>query len=255
MLRTRWLMLTAGLLTGVLVIGGRRIYGRRSLERISSQEGLDDPDVAQAYGRMAAMPQMALMRRLVARRAAALCALGEAVDIGCGTGSLAIELARQAPELHVTGVDLAPEMLVQAQENADRASIGGRTTFRRGDAGRLPFEGKSLDLIVSTLSLHHWADPIAVFNEIDRVLRPGSAFLVADLRRDMPSPAYVLVWLATRLVVPEALRHVNEPLASRDAAYDPYEVAKLAQSSRLTGWRITTGPLWLILEGKKTEAR
>ncbi len=255
MAKTRWFALTAGAMAGVLAIGGWRIYSRRSLERSPSKEGLDDAAVAQAYGRIVAIPQMALMRLLVVRRAAALCAAGEAVDLGCGTGLLAIELAQQAPGLHITGIDLAPEMLVQAQENAGRANLGSRTTFRPGDAGRLPFKDRSLDLVVSTLSLHHWADPVTVFNEIDRVLRPGGAFLVADLRRDMPPPAYVLVWFATHCIVPEVLRRINEPLASRNAAYDPYEAAKLAQSSRLTGWRITTGPLWLVIEGTKAGAR
>ncbi len=255
MAKTRWYALTAGAMAGALAVGGWRIYSQRSLERSPGAEGLDDAAVAQAYGRIAAIPQMALMRLLVARRAAASCAIGEAIDIGCGTGLLAIELAQQAPGLHITGIDLAPEMLMQARENADRANIGSRTSFRSGDAVRLPFEDRSLDMVVSTLSLHHWADPVAVFNEIDRVLRPGGAFLVADLRRDMPPPAYVLVWFATHCVVPAVVRRINEPMASRNAAYDPYEAAKLAQSSRLTGWRITTGPLWLIIAGTKAGAR
>jgi ubiquinone/menaquinone biosynthesis C-methylase UbiE len=56
-------------------------------------------------------------------------------------------------------------------------------------------------------------------NEINRVLRPGSAFLIFDLRRDMSAPFYLLLWFATRLIVPSALRDVNEPLGSRNSAY------------------------------------
>ena len=250
MSKGKWLTISAGLLAGVTMAGGWRVYSRRSMERIPSAEGLDDPAIAQAYGRVAALPQMALMRRLVAQRATALCAVGEAADIGCGTGLLATELARQAPDLHITGVDLAAEMLAQAQEHAAQMDMAGRVTFRLGNGNRLPFEDRSLDLAVSTLSLHHWADPVGVFDEIARVLRPGGAFLIADLRRDMPPPFYLLVWFATRVVVPPTLRHIGEPLASRNAAYDPYEVARLAQTSRLTGWRMTTGPLWLTVEGK-----
>jgi ubiquinone/menaquinone biosynthesis C-methylase UbiE len=254
MSKSKWLALSAGLLAGVAVAGGWRVYSRRSAERIPSAEGLDDPAIAQAYGRVAASPQMALMRRLVAQRATALCSVGEAADIGCGTGLLATELARQAPDLHVTGVDLAAEMLAQAQEHAARMDMAGRVTFRLGNGNRLPFEDRSLDLAVSTLSLHHWADPVGVFNEIARVLRPGGAFLIADLRRDMPPPFYLLVWFATRVVVPPTLRRIGEPLASRNAAYDPYEVARLVQTSRLTGWSMATGPLWLTVEGKITGA-
>jgi ubiquinone/menaquinone biosynthesis C-methylase UbiE len=250
MSKGKWLAISAGLLAGVAMAGGWSVYSRRAIERIPSAEGLDDPAIAQAYGRVAALPQMALMRRLVAQRATALCAVGEAADIGCGTGLLATELARQAPDLHITGVDLAAEMLAQAQEHAAGMGMAGRVTFRLGNGNRLPFEDRSLDLAVSTLSLHHWADPVGVFNEIARVLRPGGAFLIADLRRDMPPPFYLLVWFATKVVVPPTLRRIGEPLASRSAAYDPYEVARLAQTSRLTGWRMTTGPLWLTVEGK-----
>jgi ubiquinone/menaquinone biosynthesis C-methylase UbiE len=251
MSRPRWFALSAGLLAGAVAAAGWRIYGQRTRERVPSAEGLDDPAIAQAYGRIAALPHMAFMRRLTAQRATALCAVGEAADIGCGAGQLAIELARQAPDLRVTGVDLAVEMLAQAQALAARAGTSDRVTFRLGSGNRLPFEDHALDLVVSTLSLHHWVDPVGVINEIARVLRPGGAFLIADLRRDMPPPFYLLVWFATRVVVPPTLRRINEPLASRNASYDPYEVARLVQISRLTGWHMATGPLWLIVEGKK----
>jgi hypothetical protein len=45
------------------------------------------------------------------------------------------------------------------------------------------------------------------------------------------------------------LRRVNEPLGSRDAAFSLQEAADLAEQSRLTGWRVTRGPLWLTIEG------
>ena len=52
-----------------------------------------------------------------------------------------------------------------------------------------------------------------------------------------------LLWFG--IVVPAALRRVNEPLGSRNAAYTPGEAARLAEQSRLSGWRVTRGPLWL----------
>jgi ubiquinone/menaquinone biosynthesis C-methylase UbiE len=130
--------------------------------------------------------------------------------------------------------------------------VGDRISFRKGDAVQIPFPDASLDLVTSTLSLHHWSEPIAVLDELARVLRPGGAFLILDLRRDLAAPFYLLLWFATRCVVPRALRRVHEPLGSRNAAFTPGEAADLARQSRLRGWRVTRGPLWLTIEGNMT---
>ena len=162
-------------------------------------------------------------------------------------------MAGQARDLHVTGVDLSDEMLAQAHENARNAGLATQVSFRPGDAQQIPFPDGSLDLVVSTMSLHHWSDPVSVLNEIARVLRPGGSFLILDLRRDMLAPGYLLIWFATNVVVPPALRRVQEPLGSRNAAYTLWEAMEMAEQSSLDGWRVTAGPLWLTIEGKIPE--
>ena len=246
-MRNRDKILFLGL--AALTTAGAWLYRLRPYGRIPSPEGLDDPEVARAFGWVSRMPHMRLMRRLVAARAVRMASQGEAVDLGCGPGQLAITLAHQAPELHVTGVDLSDEMLAQAHENAECAGLANRVSFRIGDAQQIPFPDCSLDLVVSTFSLHHWSDPIPVLNEVARVLRPGGSFLVFDLRRDMPALGYLLNWFATNIVVPPALRRAQEPLGSRNAAYTLREATELAEQSHLTGWRVAAGPVWLIIEG------
>jgi ubiquinone/menaquinone biosynthesis C-methylase UbiE len=196
---------------------------------------------------------MRLMRRYVVRRATRMAARGEAVDLGCGPGYLAVEMAREAPELHVTGVDLSDEMLAEAEDYARRHDMDQAVSFRKGDVQQIPFADGSVDLVVSTLSLHHWGDPVAVLNEVARVLRPGGSFLIFDLRRDLSAPVWLLLWVVTGFVVVPALRRANEPLASRNAAYTPLEAHDLAERSRLRGWRVTRGPLWLIIEGDQQD--
>ena len=248
--RTRATFLT-GLSAGLALAAGASIYRQRSQARIPCSEDLDDdPAVAEAFGRITEMPQMRVLRGLVAWRTLGLCRAGRAADLGCGAGQLAVELAQAAPELHVTGVDLSNLLLGQALRRAAAAGLAHRVDFRTGDAERTPFEAGSLDLVVSTLSLHHWRDPVAVLDEVARILRPGGAFVIFDLRRDMAPPLYVLLWLVTRYIVPRALRRAEEPLGSRNAAYTPEEAAGLAQASRLTGWRVARGPFWLSIEGK-----
>ena len=100
------------------------------------------------------------------------------LDIGCGPGDLAAMLAKRLPQVRVVGLDLSPSMVELARE---RHGAEGRLRFEAGDAASLPFEAQSFDLVVSTLSLHHWPDPGAAFGEMRRVLRPGGAAFIYDL--------------------------------------------------------------------------
>ena len=242
----------SGLGTMLILLAAWRIFDRRSRERIPSQEGIADAEISRAFDQISRMPQMQWVRRFVSGRAAALQAAGDAVDLGCGPGSLVIEFARRSPGLHITGIDLSQEMLTAAGIHAWEAGVGDRVAFELGDAQNIPCPDGSLDLVVSTLSLHHWSNPVAVLDEIARVLKPGGAFLIFDLRRDLAMPFYLLFWVATQFIVPAALGRVNEPMGSRNAAYTPLELGRLAGDSTLRGWEVRAGPLWVILEGHKS---
>jgi SAM-dependent methyltransferase len=118
------------------------------------------------------------------------------LEVGCGPGHLAIRMAGQLG-LDVTGLDLDPAMIEVARANAERAADDDRRQplFVLGDVASQPFPDASFDLVVSTLSMHHWADPRAGLSEIGRVLRPGGRALVWDLRpglvplhRHVPDP-------------------------------------------------------------------
>ena len=104
------------------------------------------------------------------------------LEVGCGPGHLSVRLAHHG--LAVTGLDLDPAMIARAQANTDRAANRGglRPSFLVGDVAALTFPDGSFDLVVSTLSMHHWADPAAGLTEIGRVLRPGARALIWDFR-------------------------------------------------------------------------
>lgn len=238
------------LITSGILLASWAVYTRRTRERTVSQEGLDDPDVTQSFNKIACLPQMRLLRRYAITRALNLVDSGYALDLGCGPGFLVQELAYRAPQLHVTGIDISVDMISAARDFTDGSPGAERVDFKPGDAAAIPFPEDSLDLVISTLSLHHWSDPIVVFNEIYRVLRPGGAYMIFDLRRDMPLPAYTLLWFVTNFVVPAPLKQINEPLGSRNAAYTPVEAQALTSYSSLSNCHVTQGPLWLTIEGK-----
>ena len=105
------------------------------------------------------------------------------LEVGCGPGHLSTRLAGHH-DLDVTGLDLDAAMIDRARANAERsAGIGRRQpTFVVGDVAALPFDDSAFDLVVSTLSMHHWADPGAGLGEVARVLRPGGRALIWDFK-------------------------------------------------------------------------
>jgi ubiquinone/menaquinone biosynthesis C-methylase UbiE len=107
-----------------------------------------------------------------------------ALDVGTGPGYVAVELARRRPGLRVVGLDLAANMVALAAGRASRAALDGRALWPQGDGHRLPFADATFDLVVSSFALHHWRDPVRVFDEIARVLAPGGRFYLADVGRE-----------------------------------------------------------------------
>lgn len=99
---------------------------------------------------------------------------GRVLDVGCGPGHLAARLADRG--LHVAAIDLDPAMVERA-----RRRLAARAETAVADVAALPFPDASFDVVVSTLSMHHWADHAAGLAEVARVLRPGGVALVFDL--------------------------------------------------------------------------
>ena len=100
------------------------------------------------------------------------------LDIGCGTGYLLRQLARQYPTAtDLAGIDPAPSMIKVAARSADDE----RLRFSTGAAERLPYANGSFHLVVSTTSFDHWSDQQAGLRECARVLVPGGRLILADL--------------------------------------------------------------------------
>jgi SAM-dependent methyltransferase len=138
---------------------------------------------AGVYDAMSGLLLGSLFDRIAADVAAVAPDAAEVLEVGCGPGRLSLRLARRHG-LDVTGVDLDPAMIERARTNAGRPGDRDvrRPSFLVGDVASLAFPDGSFDLVVSTLSMHHWADPTAGLAEIGRVLRPGGRALVWDLR-------------------------------------------------------------------------
>lgn len=103
------------------------------------------------------------------------------LEIGPGPGHLAELLLTAVPDMTWTGLDIDAGMLAATRARLEDAGFGDRASFVEGDVGWMPFDDASFDLVVSSLSAHHWPDPETAFGEIRRVLRPGAHALVYDI--------------------------------------------------------------------------
>jgi len=158
------------------------------------------------------------------------------LDVGTGSADIPLALVRWARRagrpIRVFALD------------RDRATLGiaQRTAARypeilpiQGDALALPVRARSVDVVISALTLHHLEPESAVrcLAEMDRAARAG--FVVNDLARSRT--AYILVWLATRVFTRSRMSRHDGPLSVR-RAYTPHEVRTLCEKAGLFDVRV-----------------
>lgn len=114
---------------------------------------------------------------------------GRILDVGTGPGFLPILIAKKAPEIEITGVDLSEGMVKVARKNAIKTGVSKRVKFFRANAISMPFKEEYFDFVISTFSLHHWLKPVECLREIVRVLKKGREAWIYDIRRDTSKEA------------------------------------------------------------------
>ncbi len=137
---------------------------------------------AEIYDRVSGIALGWLYRSVADRITTDLPPAAEVLDVGTGPGRLLVDIARLRPDAHVVGVDPSTDMVEHALRRATSAGVSERVETRVASAESLPFPDASVDLVVSSLSAHHWADASVAIAEQARVLRPGGQLWIVDLR-------------------------------------------------------------------------
>lgn len=115
------------------------------------------------------------------------------LDLGCGTGTLAVLLKQAYPWAQVTGLDADERILQIARSKVEKAGL--TVSLDKGTASNLIYADNTFDLTVSSLMFHHltWEDKSLALKEVYRILRPTGIFLLADFGY----PANTLMHLST----------------------------------------------------------
>jgi ubiquinone/menaquinone biosynthesis C-methylase UbiE len=192
---------------------------RATLESVGLARVFDDRQFARNYAR-----HMAKRGRKTGRQFASLLKQrgldgGRILDAGCGAGQVAIELARAFPTAAVLGVELSVPLLGIAEAAAKDAHLSSRALWGKADVESLPFADDAFDVVVNVNMLHHVERPVAMLNEMERVLAPRGVLILEDIKRSW------LGWLDR---------------AFRSAFTWP-EAKAILQGSRLRPWTLEQG--------------
>lgn len=109
------------------------------------------------------------------------------LDIGCGIGGPALEMAR-SHGADVVGIDLEAPLLERARRDAKKHGLDDRCTFRLVEQGPLPFPDQSFDVVISSGAFTQIADKSGILGESYRVLRPGGYLSCYDWLKPAGNP-------------------------------------------------------------------
>jgi ubiquinone/menaquinone biosynthesis C-methylase UbiE len=105
------------------------------------------------------------------------------LEVGCGTGSLTVQMKRRHPDVEVVGLDPDRKALARAKRKAERAAVS--IQFDQGFADALGYPSASFDRVFSCLMFHHLEhdDKAKMLLEVRRVLKPGGRLELLDLEQ------------------------------------------------------------------------
>ncbi|MGH7808501.1 MAG: class I SAM-dependent methyltransferase [Thermodesulfobacteriota bacterium] len=149
-----------------------------NFQKFKTKDASSYDSVTDEFDRFTERLSIPLVTRMISL--AQLAASHQILDIGTGTGIVALHAAQKiGTEGKVIGVDLSDKMLERAKLKALRAGLNCCVEFRRMDAEALDLENCTFDTVFSLFALLHFPNPLSALKEMLRVLRPGGRLVLA----------------------------------------------------------------------------
>ncbi|MEJ7590936.1 MAG: class I SAM-dependent methyltransferase [Planctomycetaceae bacterium] len=169
------------------------------------------------------------------------------LDLGCGPGDVMIRLARACPTLKITAVDGSPAMIQLAQTAIDDSGLSMTIRALQGCVPGLPLSAGHFDAVLSKDFLHHLPDPMALWHEVQRLIKPGGFICVMDLwRPDSPEAAQEIV---QAVAANEADVLKTDFYNSLLAAFTPEEIGGQLKAAALNLDVTMSGDRHMLIQG------
>ena len=215
------------------------------MQRIPEPELMTDAAQCQAYASadfgVSNQAFVEIVRELMPREAAQI------LDLGCGPGDVMIRLARTCPSLKITAVDGSPAMIQLAQTAIEESGLSMTITALQGYVPGLPLPVGHFDAVLSKDFLHHLPDPMSLWHEVRRLIKPGGFICVMDLRRpNSPQAAQKIVDVVT---AEEAEVLKIDFYNSLLAAFTPEEIREQLKAASLNLDVTLSGDRHMLIKG------
>ena len=155
------------------------------------------------------------------------------LEIGPGPAWISIIIVKKNPTIHLTGLEISKDMIRVANQNVKDEKVEDNIKFFNGNAKNMTmFEDQFFDAVIAHDSLHHWEEPLQIFNEIARVLKNDGVLCIGDGRRDIGIGAKIIFNLA-KLFISKQISYYWK--TSIIAGYTPSEVRDMLDQTDLKG--------------------
>lgn len=144
------------------------------------------------------------------------CPNKKVLDIGTGPGWNSIGLAKKHRDWEITAIDLSPDMIALAKQNAKAEGVADQITFLIGNATSLPFKNNEFGLVISHFMLHHIDHPEELLAEANRVKLKNGTVFIKDLLRQSNLKKNILLYFSKYVLRynEEQLREYRESMGA-----------------------------------------
>jgi len=175
---------------------------------------------------------------------------GIVLQIGHGPGYTGLEWLKHTQDTHLKALDVSLEMIEIAKNNLkEYPGLENRIEYVNSSADKMKFENDSIDGIFCNGEIHEWPDPIAVFNEINRVLKPGGKYLISAHNRAVSSISLLLEKIFVMRGIPNAMWQEYKSVIAASYTYD--ELKEILEKTNLKKWELIKGKMVFRIVGEK----